>query len=60
MITFLLFIDDLGFIILGSLVKKIVKIFETIAKAILNWKKLNIVTNNTLKIEIVLFSQLHC
>lgn len=35
LVTSLLFVDDLGFIALGGSVKKVVKIFEKVAQAVL-------------------------
>lgn len=56
---FPLFVDDLGFINLDSLVKKLVKSFENVVKAILEWKRLNAVTYNVAKTKTVFFSKLH-
>lgn len=42
-VIILLFIDNLGFITLDGLVKKIVKILENVAKIVLKWKRLNVV-----------------
>ena len=53
------FIDDLGFIVSGNSVKKIVKTFEKFAKDVIKWEKLNVVIYNMSKIEIVLFSKSH-
>lgn len=55
MVTSLPFIDDLGFIASGSLVKEIVKALEKIAKEVIEWGRLNAITYNTSKTEAVLF-----
>lgn len=45
LVTSLSFDDDLGFIALGSSVKGLVRTLENVAKAVLEWGKLNAVTN---------------
>ena len=55
LVTSLPFIDDLGFIASGSLVKEIVKALEKIAKEVIEWGRLNTITYNTSKMEAVLF-----
>lgn len=59
LITSLLFIDNLGFITSGNLVKKFVKIFENIAKVILKWGNLNAITYNISKSEADFFLKLY-
>lgn len=56
LVTFFYFIDDLGFIALGRLVKKIVKVLEKVAQEVIKWGRLNIVTYDISKTEAVLFS----
>ena len=55
LIISLFFVHDLGFIALGSLVKKVVKTLEKAAKAVLKWERLNAVIYDTSKTEAVLF-----
>ena len=43
-VTSLSFVDDLGFIASGSSVNEIVKTLENVAKAVLEWGRLNAVT----------------
>ncbi len=57
--TSLSFVDDLGFIAYGSSVKEEVKLFENVAKAVLEWGRLNAVTYDVSKTEAVLFSKSH-
>ena len=59
LVTSLSFVDDLGFIVSGSLVKEVVKTLENIAKAVLDWGRLNAVTYDISKTEAVLFSKSH-
>lgn len=49
----------MGFIVLGSLVKEIVKALEKVAKEVIDWGKLNAVTYDMSKTEPVLFSKFH-
>lgn len=51
----LLFVDNLGFIALGSFIKGIGKVFEKVIKEILKWKKQNTVIYNTSKSKAVIF-----
>lgn len=60
LITLLFFVNNLGFIALSSLVKKMIKVLKKITKKILTWEMLNAVTYNMSKIEAVLFSRSHC
>lgn len=60
LVTSLPFVDNLGFIAAGRLVKKVAKSLENIAQAILGWEKINAVTYDMSKRETVLFSKLHC
>lgn len=54
----LIFIDDLKFIALGSLVKvEIVKTLEKVGKKVIKWEKQNKVIYIILKTEVVLFSK---
>ncbi len=55
LVTSLSFIDDLGFITSGSSVKVLVKTLENVAKAVLEWGRLNAVTYDVSKTEAVLF-----
>ncbi len=55
LITFLSVVDDLGFIASGSLVKEVVKLLKNVAKAVLEWGKLNAVTYYVSKTEAVFF-----
>lgn len=59
LVTFLSFIDDLGFIILDISINWVVKIIEKVAKTILEKKIFNAVTYDISKIETLLFSKLH-
>ncbi len=59
LVTFLSFIDDLGFIILDISINWMVKIIEKVAKTILEKKIFNAVTYDISKIETLLFSKLH-
>lgn len=52
-VILLFFVDDLGFIALNSLIKKIIKAFEKIAKRVIAWGMLNIEIYNISKIEAV-------
>ncbi len=53
------FVDDLGFIASDSLVNKIVRSLEKVAKEMIEWRKQNAVTYDTSKTEAVLFSKSH-
>lgn len=57
LVTFLSFINDLGFIAFGSSVKKIIKALEKVAKKVIEWEKLNTVTYDMSKIEVVFFAK---
>lgn len=59
-ITSLSFIDDLGFIVLGSSIKEIKKVLEEVAKKVLQWGTLNTMMYDITEIEAVLFSKSHC
>ena len=59
MVTSPSFIDDLGFITSGNSVKKIVRALEKVAKKVIEWGRVNVVTYNTSKTETVLFSKSH-
>lgn len=59
-ITSLSFIDDLGFIVLGSSIKEIKKVLEEVAKTVLQWGTLNTMMYDITEIEAVLFSKSHC
>lgn len=59
MVISLSFVDNLGFITLGSFVKEIVKTFEKVAQVVLEWEILNSVTYNMAKTKPVLFSKSH-
>lgn len=50
--------DNLGFVIAGSLVKKIVTILKMVSKVVLQKGKENLVTYNIKKIELMLFSKI--
>ena len=54
---FLSFIDDLRFIASGNSVKEMVKIFENVAKIVLEWGRQNIVIYNVSKMEAILLSK---
>ena len=56
-VTSLFFIDDSGFIALGSSVKEVVKTLENVARVVLEWRRQNAVTYNVSKIEAMLFSK---
>ena len=58
-ISSLLFIDDLGFIASGYLVKKLVKTLGQVAKVILGQGKSNAVTYDIAKTKTVFFSKAH-
>lgn len=60
LITLLFFVNNLGFIALSSLVKKIVKALKKIAKKILTWEMLNAITYNISKTKAVFFSRSYC
>lgn len=49
------FFNNLGFIALGSSVKKLVKTFENIAKKIIKWGKLNAIIYEMSKTEAIFF-----
>ena len=51
------FVDDLGFITLGTSVEKIAKALEKVGNLIVEWGKRNAVTYDTAKTELVLFSR---
>lgn len=51
------FVDDLGFIISGYLVKNIVKALNKVAQTGLAWKNTNAITYNIAKTEAVIFSR---
>ena len=51
------FMDDLGFIVAGPSIKEIAKTLEKVSKAVLQWGKDNVVTYDTGKTELVLFSK---
>ena len=59
LVTSLSFVDDLGFIVSGSLVKEVVKTLENIAKAVLDWGRLNAVTYDISKTEAGFFLKSH-
>lgn len=52
--------NNLGFITLGNSVKKMGKVFEEVAKTVLQQDRLNIVIYNIIKTEAILFSKSHC
>lgn len=52
--------DNLRFIMSSNSVKKIRKVFEKVAKIILQRDILTKVTYNTIKTDIVLFSKYYC
>lgn len=54
-ISFLPFIDMLGFIASGSSVKEVAKALEKVAKIVLEWGTLNVVTYDESKTEAALF-----
>lgn len=58
-ITSLSFVDDLGFIAAGSLVKELAKTLGQVAQVVLDWRKSNTVTYDIAKTEAVLFSKSH-
>ena len=51
------FVDDLGFIASGISVKEIAKALEKVGGLILEWRGKNMVTYDTAKTELVLFSR---
>ena len=51
------FINDLGFIALGTSMKEIAKTLKKVSKVVLQWGKENAVIYNTGKTELVLFSK---
>ena len=53
------FVDDLGFIASGYLVKRLAKTLGGVAKVVLEWEKCNAVTYDIAKKEAVLFSKSH-
>ena len=57
LVTSLSFVDELGFIASGSLVKDIVLTLEKVAKTVLQWSSANAVTYDTAKTEAILFSK---
>ena len=59
LVTSLSFVNDLGFIALGSSVKEVVKTLENIAKVVLEWERQNAVTYDVFKTEAILFSKSH-
>lgn len=56
-IVSLSFVDDLGFIAPEVSVKEIAKTVEKVGKIVLEWGKKNVVTYDTAKTELVLFSR---
>ena len=52
----LFFVDDLGFIAFGYLVKGLAKTLERVAKLVLEWRKYNVSTYNIAKTEALLSS----
>lgn len=54
-VSFLPFIDMLGLIASGSSVKEVAKALEKVAKKVLEWGTLNVVTYDESKTEAVLF-----
>lgn len=59
-ISYLLFIDDVGFIAFRCLVKELTNILGQLAKVILEWGKSNAVIYDIAKTKVVLFSKSHC
>ena len=59
-ITALSFVDDLGFIASGYLVKQLAKTLGRVATVVLDWGKSNAVTYDIAKTKAVLFSKSHC
>lgn len=57
LVTFFSFVNDLGFITLGSSIKEIVKAHEKVVKKVIEWERQNAITYNTSKMEAVLFSR---
>ena len=57
LVLFMSFIDNLGFIALGSSVKKVEKALEKMAKTVIKWGIRNAVTYDTWKTKAVLFSK---
>lgn len=58
-VTFLLFINDLKFIVPKILVQKIFKMLEMVVLSVLWWGFINVVIYNILKTKAVLFSKSH-
>lgn len=59
MVLFIFYVNDLDFIVSGSSIKKIVKASKKIVVEIIKWGKLNAVTYNMLKREVMLFLKSH-
>ncbi len=59
LVTSLSFVDELGFIASGSLVKNIALTLEKVAKTVLQWGKTNAVPYDTAKTETIIFSKSH-
>ena len=59
LVKMLSFINDLGFIASVSSVKEVVKTLEEVTQTVLECGMLNVVTYDTSKTEVVLFSKLH-
>ena len=55
----LLFVDDLGFITSGYLIKEITKALEKVAQTVIQWGKSSAVTYDIAKTEIPIFSKSH-
>lgn len=59
-VTFLSFVNDLGFIVSSTLVKEISQTLSIVASTVLYWDSINMVTYNISKTETMLFFKLHC
>lgn len=59
LIILLIYVDNLGFIALSNLIKKLIRFLEKVAKTILALKIGNAVIYNIAKIKTLLFSRLY-
>ena len=59
-VTSLFFVDDMGFIASGYLVKGLAKALKKVAKVVLEWETCNAVIYDITKTEAVFFSKSHC
>ena len=59
LITYLSFIDNLGFINLSNFIKKVEKAFEKVVGVVIEWKIQNAIIYDISITEVILFSKVH-